>query len=254
MNKSNISTRSEREKLLHNMGIDRDNYNASFGHAQSGYAVDRRRKDINNIMAYCKGKDVLEIGSQTWKTWVDFNNLPSSLMCINISETELEKGISACKEMEIKIPNHRFSIMDANKLDFQDESFDFVFGGGILHHLDFENTLSEIHRVLRKDGKILFLEPLGRNPVGKLVRKLTPQARTPDEKPLDKEEMKILKKYFDISNSYYELFYVPAGWLSKYLFKSPYNPLMYIADKIDSSLERLVGLYFRDVLIHATRR
>jgi SAM-dependent methyltransferase len=259
MNKLTANTRSEREKIIYNKGIDRAAYDASFGHARGGYAQDRLKEDINKVMACCKNKDALEIGSQTWKTWIDFNNMPASLTCINISEAELEKGLSVYRETYIKIPNHRFTIMDANHLDFPDASFDFVFGSGILHHLDFETAVSEIHRVLRKDGKILFSEPLGRNPVGKLVRKLTPQARTPDEKPLDKEEMKILKKYFEIHNSYYQLFYVPAGWLSKYLFKSPYNSLMRIADKMDCFVESLFrerarfGLYFRYVLICGVR-
>jgi ubiquinone/menaquinone biosynthesis C-methylase UbiE len=246
MSESTLTTRSEREKDIYNKGIDRASYNASFGHAQSGYVQDRLKSDINKIMSYCSGKDVLELGSQSWKGWIDFNNMPGNLTCINISETELRKGASLYEESDVKIPNHQFLVMDANHLDFPDGSFDFVFGSGILHHLDFETALKEIHRVLRKDGKILFFEPLGRNPVGKLVRKLTPEARTPDEKPLDKEEIKILKKYFDLKNSYYQLFYVPAGWLSKYLFRSPYNPLMYIADKIDCAIESLsiLGMYY----------
>jgi SAM-dependent methyltransferase len=180
------------------------------------------------------------------------------LTCINISEAELERGISLSKESDIKIPNHRFRIMDANHLEFDNDSFDFVFGSGILHHLEFETAVRELRRVLRKNRRILFTEPLGRNPVGKLVRKLTPEARTPDEKPLDKQEMKILRKYFEIDNSYYQLFYVPAGWLSKYFSASPYNLLMYVSDKLDILLESFfktyIGLYFRYVLIDGTIR
>jgi SAM-dependent methyltransferase len=149
--------------------------------------------------------------------------------------------------------------MDAHHLDFIDESFDFVFGGGILHHLDFEVAIKEVHRVLKRDGRILFFEPLGRNPVGKIVRKLTPTARTPDEKPLDKGEFEILKKYFDLRNTYYQLFYVPAGFVSKFLFKSPKNPLMWGADALDRFIEfsfkkTPVVLYFRYVLIYGVRR
>jgi SAM-dependent methyltransferase len=253
-----INRRASTEKLIYNKGLDRVRYDSSFGHAQGGYAAERLKSDIKEIMASCRCKDVLELGSTSWKTWIDFDNLPNSLTCVNISEAELDKGISLAKESDKKIPNHKFSVMDANHLDFGDDSFDLVFGGGILHHLDFEKAVNEIHRVLRREGKMLFLEPLGRNPVGKLLRKLTPEARTPDEKPLDKEEMVILKKYFDINNSYYQLFYVPAGWFSKYLFKSPYNPLMYVADKMDSSLELLmkkwIGVYFRYVLIYGCKQ
>ena len=35
--------------------------------------------------------------------------------------------------------------------------FDMVFGYSVLHHLDFVPALDEIHRVLKSDGKVLFL-------------------------------------------------------------------------------------------------
>ncbi len=145
--------------------------------------------------------------------------------------------------------------MDAHHLEFPDNTFDIVFGTGILHHLDFETALREIFRVLKKDGEMVFLEPLGRNPVGKLVRRLTPDARTRDEKPLDKQHFRILERYFDMENSYYQLFYVPAGVLSKHIFSSPYNPLTKAADHLDMWLERSlkktgICLYYRMVVIH----
>ena len=149
--------------------------------------------------------------------------------------------------------------MDAHKLDFPDNTFDMVFGTGILHHLDTETAVKELYRVLKPDGEIVFGEPLARNPVGKIVRKLTPNARTPDEKPLDKKEFSIINTYFKMDNSFYQLFYVPVGVISKYLFKSAYNPLMRGADRLDHWIEKAfrkmsVGLYYRYVLIDGFSR
>lgn len=149
--------------------------------------------------------------------------------------------------------------MDAHKLEFPENTFDLIFGTGILHHLEFEPAIKEIFRVLKKDGEMVFLEPLGRNPVGKLVRRLTPEARTSDEKPLDKWNFRILEQYFDMDNSYYQLFYVPAGVLSKHLFSSPYNPLTRMADRLDMWLEKSfkksgICLYYRMVIIHGLPR
>ena len=45
--------------------------------------------------------------------------------------------------------------MDANKLQFPDNSFDVVFGSSILHHLDINQTLDEITRVLKPNGKLV---------------------------------------------------------------------------------------------------
>ena len=241
---------------MYNRGFSRKKYNSGLGHAQSGYAEERKEKAVLEVLKRGKGKAVLELGSTSWQQFIDFESYaPDQLTCINISEKELKKGIKNAKKARTnQFCEHQFRVMDAHSLDFPDNSFDIVFGTGILHHLDFEVAVKEISRVLKNDGEMVFVEPLARNPIAKLVRKLTPEARTPDEKPLDKEEFRILSKYFKMDNSYFQLLYVPAGAISKYIFKSPNNPLTYIADKIDRFIEKIfkktnLCLYFRIVVI-----
>jgi len=73
--------------------------------------------------------------------------------------------------------------MDAENLSFDNDFFDLVVGQAILHHLDLKRALSEISRVLKKDGQAIFIEPRGENFFINLFRKLTPQSRTPYEHP-----------------------------------------------------------------------
>lgn len=249
--------RTVKEKEVYNQGLNRKKYNQRFGHAQSGYSDERKNKVISDILKRGKNKDILELGSMGWKQFIDFKSFPpKNLICINISEKELEKGIKASKKLRTKeYCSHAFQIMDAHNLEFADNTFDFIFGTGILHHLDFETAVKEISRVLKENGEMVFLEPLGRNPIGKLVRRLTPEARTPDEQPLDKWHFSILEQYFDMDNFYYQFFYVPAGVLSKYIFSSPYNPLTRVADRLDMWVEKHlkksgICLFYRMVVIY----
>lgn len=53
---------------------------------------------------------------------------------------------------------------NAEQLPFADQIFDVVYGSSILHHLDLEAALSEVHRVLRPGGRIIFAEPNLLNP------------------------------------------------------------------------------------------
>jgi SAM-dependent methyltransferase len=69
-------------------------------------------------------------------------------------------------------------------LDYPDGSFDIIVGFAILHHLDLSKAMPEMFRVMKKGSSAFFAEPLGTNPIINLYRKLTPQYRTEDEKPL----------------------------------------------------------------------
>jgi SAM-dependent methyltransferase len=147
--------------------------------------------------------------------------------------------------------------MDAHHLEFQDECFDLVFGCAILHHLDFVKALDEIRRVLKPGGRILFVEPMGVNPMGKLVRAMTPFARTVDEKPLMLKELTELEQRFGTRYYFEELFSVPLGVLSGLLFRSPENWLTRFAFKIDLALERVfppLRPFFRHVLVTGAKK
>ena len=126
------------------------------------------------------------IGSSLRKV-VEFS--PKKITGIDISEVSIKKAKEVSKE------NSKIELLVDNceKTRFQNNSFDVVYGTGILHHLNLEICLSEIFRVLRPGGKFLFIEPLGTNPLINLYRKLTPQSRSIDEHPLVEEDFNLIR-------------------------------------------------------------
>jgi len=241
-----MNERSQREREIYNKGIANEwkEYSSRFGHANLGYEPDQYRKLFDLHMAGAKSKDVLEIGSTAWENLDLVNNSPRNVTCINISEKFLQKGKDLYNELNPST-NIDFVLMDANKLEFADNSFDVVFGIGILHHLDFETAIKEIHRVLKNGGFCCFSEPLIGNPIGKIVRKRTPEVRTPDEKPLGKQEITVLNNYFEVDYLFRQLFYVPAGVISAKLTKTPYNPLMKSSYLLDNFLGKYGPHWFK---------
>jgi ubiquinone/menaquinone biosynthesis C-methylase UbiE len=254
MKSQKFSQLGERERKKYNEGLQRDGYGKFFNHCRYFY-IQRRYQLIKKMMQYVQGKKVLEIGSTAWKGWLESNSIiPSSLTCINISEAELQTGIDSAVSTT-NCPN--FILMDAHDLQFEDETFDFVYGDAILHHLNMVPALDEIFRVLKPNGKILFVEPLDINPVGKLVRSLTKKARTADEQPLRLRDIAEIKKRFEPHFFYEEFLSVPCGVLSGMIFENPSNSLMRFAFRADQFLDRnFVWLrnWFRHALISGTRR
>jgi ubiquinone/menaquinone biosynthesis C-methylase UbiE len=219
------------EKSLKRSGFDRL---LSHANTQLGKQVFH---DSKKYMFHGDGGNALELGSHCWKDWIDRPGVnPTQLHCINISEAELESGAQLATRSSVKPVFH---LMDAHSLQFPDDHFDLIFGAAILHHLDLDQAMAELNRVLKSDGMIIFAEPLDVNPVSKIIRKLTPKTRTADEQALRRKELNIISKYFDTSIITYQLFSVPLSCLSVFLFDRDNNPIMSIANFFDRSLQRI---------------
>jgi len=81
--------------------------------------------------------------------------------------------------------NAEYLTGDCTHLPFRKETFDYIVGIAILHHLNISDTLIECNRILAPGGSLLFMEPNALNPLMALGRKLFPSyIHTEDEKPL----------------------------------------------------------------------
>jgi SAM-dependent methyltransferase len=86
--------------------------------------------------------------------------------------------------------------MNAATIGDTDERFDLVCATGVLHHVPLGRALPGIARVLRPDGRALFVEPLGHNPAINLYRRRTPSIRTADERPLTASDIASFGEHF----------------------------------------------------------
>lgn len=156
-------------------------------------------------------------------------------------------AVLAAKESISKIhPNfpvddHLF-VMDANNLEFKSEFFDFCFGQGVLHHLDFPKCVEEVHRVLKPSGLMIFMEPLGTNPIINLYRILTPNDRSVDEYPFTSKHLNIINQYFELHDIQYFGFFTLPGFI--FSFNSTlYKYYMFLAERMDKLFFKIPGMW-----------
>lgn len=71
-----------------------------------------------------------------------------------------------------------FEVRDAEKTGFASNSFDIITEYGCLHHLDLDQAMPELARILKPEGKMICTETLGHNVFIHLYRKMTPELRT----------------------------------------------------------------------------
>lgn len=113
----------------------------------------------------------------------------------------------AIRQARGREPDAEFRVMNAEALEFEDDSFDLVCGKAILHHLDLDAAYAEVARVLKPEGRAVFLEPLGHNPLINLYRRATPSLRTEDEQPFRIEDIGKARTHFGhVSATFWDLF------------------------------------------------
>jgi ubiquinone/menaquinone biosynthesis C-methylase UbiE len=146
------------------------------------------------LLSWPRGADILEYGCAKGRLELYARLGAKSITAIDISDVAInEAGLEARAQ---NLTNAKFLVMNAEEMTFADRSFDLVFGSGIIHHLDIEKSMAEIRRILRPNGRAIFWEPLGHNPLINVYRKLTPTARTVDEHPLLRSDFETMQGKF----------------------------------------------------------
>ena len=186
--------RIESEREFHNARFTEEvrdaqgKYYASIKHGSLMF--DRRVAEL------AKGADVLEYGCGSALQGIELARTARTMTGIDISDVAIADARALAEAQGVH--NTHYQTMNAEEMTFSPNSFDLVFGRGIIHHLDLERCFASVHRVLKPGGRAVFWEPLGHNPVLNRYRTATPEARTPDEHPLLKSDFHLAERYFDV--------------------------------------------------------
>jgi len=146
------------------------------------------------LTADVSGRRVLEFGCGPGSCSFELARRGAIVTGIDISAEAIRRATE--KAEREGLAHASFRVMNAEALDFADESFDLICGIAILHHLALAPAFEELARTLRPDGRAVFIEPLGHNPLINLYRRLTPELRTRDEHPLRAADLRLARRFF----------------------------------------------------------
>jgi SAM-dependent methyltransferase len=102
-----------------------------------------------------RGQDVLEVGCGPGTDGERFARAGARYTGVDLSGESL---LLARKRFELFDLPGELRQVDATGLPFEDETFDFVYSHGVIHHIPaVEEVVREIHRVLRPGGEALVM-------------------------------------------------------------------------------------------------
>ena len=227
-------------------GSDRARSSARKFYSINNHSADRYAQII---AAHCNGKTLLEYGCGTGSGSEKWLNYGAILTGIDISPAGIKKAQERLADTAYEAD---YLVMNAENMDFPDNSFDVVAGTGIIHHLDLVNSYKELRRVLKPEGHAVFIEPLGHNPIINLYRTITPKMRTDDEHPLKMKDIKLLRQYFKFTEiEYFSLFTLMAVPFRNNRYFREINIFLRGLDKLFFSLP-FVSRFAWTVVIHVS--
>ncbi len=185
----------QREKEFHNQlarGIDIDELivRETF---ESPTAIENRF--ALQSMGDLKGKKILDLGCGAGEAAVYLALRGADVCACDVSEEFLAVAGRLAGKFGVSI---KLSAASTGALPYPGEMFDYVFGNGVLHHVELSSTAIEVQRVLKPGGKAFFIEPLPYNPAIHVYRAMATKVRSADERPLSFKQLKEFGSVFSV--------------------------------------------------------
>jgi SAM-dependent methyltransferase len=137
--------------------------------ATEGYIYEILNEDL------VKGRKCLEVGCGQGFVSIHVSDWAEEVVGIDISNNSVK--VANKGKQELGRNNVSFLTGDAENLEFENNSFEFVYSIGVLHHTpDTQKGINEIYRVLKPDGTaiiMLYRKYCPKGMVTSLIRKIS---------------------------------------------------------------------------------
>ena len=161
------------------------------------------------LLGEVRGKTVLDFGCGSGENTVPLVERGARVIGIDISPEliALARQRLALAKLEATV-----QVGTAYDTGLPDSSVDVIFCIALVHHLNIEQVLKEMHRILARNGKIILSEPIRFSPSYSRLRNLLPARSDVSEyeHPLTRAEFAAINKSFKADGiRYFKLPFVP---------------------------------------------
>ena len=149
---------------------------------------------ILQLMGDLAGKRLLDVGSGFGESAVYFALKGANVLCTDISPKMIEVTQTLAQKYNVNVQT---LVTPAECITIEDNSFDLIYAGNLLHHIqDKAKLFHELNRLLKPSGKIFFWDPIKYNPLINIYRIIATKVRTEDERPLGIYDLALIRTHF----------------------------------------------------------
>ena len=176
-------------------------------------------------MGNLAGKTILDIGAGLGESSVYFALQRARVTTTDISPLMVEMALQLAAKYGVEMNG---IVSTAESLNVPENHFDFVYIANTIHHVqDRAQLFAQISRALKPGGSFFSYDPLAYNPIIKLYRRMATEVRTPDESPLTRADLKLVRRYF-LNVGHREFWIATLVLFAKY----------YLLDRVHPNAER----------------
>jgi len=192
------------------------------------------------------GANALEIGSGDGRHAIRAALAGGRVYATDISVKSIE--LSKIKAEQAGVGDSVIcQVADAEDLDFEADSFDFVIDHEVFSSIDLERVLPELHRVIKPNGVILAKECFAHNPIFNLNRRVNYLLGTRTKWAIthifSQSDIELAKKYFNkVEVRYYHLTSVVLAPVRKILPTSLRGGFLKMLSQLDRVLLKIPGI------------
>jgi|TARA_B100001741_G_scaffold126669_1_gene104310 2-polyprenyl-3-methyl-5-hydroxy-6-metoxy-1,4-benzoquinol methylase len=183
----------EEERIFHDEWAKNENVTEIDLRARNEALTAPEMRYIMSELGNLEGKTLLDVGCGLGEASVYFALKGASVTSSDLSAEMLIKTQSLAEHHGVKLKIHNAS---SDEIQLATNSFDIIYAGNLMHHVEIEDTVKGLKKLLKEDGLLVTWDPLTYNPAINVYRNIATEVRTPEEHPLTWSDIKIFKRNF----------------------------------------------------------